>query len=157
MPSGCGLKSPPTFDCRTILMFLAFSYVRLSNRVLLMLLVHLHLRCRRDRQRAAKEIDESFEAHSDAPRSAVSAIRDDPRLAAAVSFGLGAGLDQVEALDVLRFDVQPGQRVAHHVRAVSTTGKLLPAPGIEAVVAQQRRERPLRPLSFVARADHSPS
>ena len=64
-------------------------------------------------------------------------MRHNPRLAAGIAFGLGAGFGQIELLNALNFDMQPVERGAHHVRAVGATGKLLTATRVKTVCPQQ--------------------
>ena len=90
------------------------------------------------RQDAAKEIEKSFRAHRDQPRRVIAAMRHYPRLAAAIAFGLDAGIGEIKVLDALDLEMQPRKRVADHVWTIRAAGKLLSAPRVVTVFTQQR-------------------
>jgi hypothetical protein len=103
------------------------------------------------RQRAAKEIEEGFGAHRDEPRRVIAAMRHDPRLAAAVAFGLGACISEIQILNALHLDVQPVQGGGHDIWTFCAAAELLSAPRIESILATQRRKLALADFPFSSR------
>ncbi len=79
----------------------------------------------------------------------IAAMGHDPGLAAAIAFGLGAGVNQVEFLNQLDFDVI-GEVGRHHIGRIGRARELLAAPGGEAVFAEKGGEFPFasRPFLF---------
>ena len=75
-------------------------------------------------------------------------MRHNPRLAGGVPLGLHAGIGELQILNALHLDVQPGERLAHHVRRIRTTGELLTATRIEAVLAQESGKFALANFAF---------
>ncbi len=67
--------------------------ITLDFHTLLLCLLWLLLILRR--QHTAKEIEKCFGAHRDQPGRMIAAVRHNPRLAAAVAFGLHAGIGEV--------------------------------------------------------------
>ena len=75
-------------------------------------------------------------------------MRHDPRFARAIPLGLDAGIREIQILNPLDLDMQPGQRIADHIGTFWPAGKLLPAPRIKSVFAQERCKLALTNLSF---------
>ena len=74
----------------------------------------------------------------------IAAMRHNPRLLMAsggsppaIALSLDAGIGEIQILDALDLDMQPRQRVAHHVGTVCAAGKLLSAPGVKSMLAQE--------------------
>ena len=54
-----------------------------------------------------------------------------------VAFGLDAGIGEIQILDAFDLDMQPSQLVAHHIGTFRAAGKLLSAPRIKSMLAQE--------------------
>ena len=97
------------------------------------------------RQLPAQQAEERLRPHRDQPRRVIAAVRYNPcqfflpigsklRL---VAFGLHTRIGEIQILNPLHFDMQPGERVADHVGGLRRAAELLPAPRIKPVLAQQ--------------------
>jgi hypothetical protein len=80
----------------------------------------------------------------------IAPVGDDPQLAAAIAFRLGAGIGKVQRLGAFHLNVEPRQCRADDIRTPGPAGKLLTTSSVEAMLAQQRRKLALTPLAFFA-------